>query len=134
MSEAHPPHPGWSERAFIILVVEDEIPIRTMLLDCLEEHGFVVLEAENAITAMQTVSYSDFAIDAVVTDLRMPGEIDGVGLMRWLRSSHPQIHIVVTSGTRREEIEGACDGACIFTKPYDCDAVAAKLGELLDGA
>ena len=66
--EARPPHPGWSERTFTILVVEDEMPIRAMLLDCLEEHGFVVLEADNATAAIQLVSYSDLAIDAVVTD------------------------------------------------------------------
>jgi CheY-like chemotaxis protein len=131
---ARPPHTGWSERTFTILVVEDEMLVRAMLVDCLEGYGFAVFEAENATSAIQMVSYSGLSIDAVVTDIRMPGEVDGLGLMRWLCSSHPQIHVVVTSATCGEELEEAGGGkAYTFTKPYDCDAVAMKLAELLGG-
>jgi CheY-like chemotaxis protein len=125
------PPPGPSERALTVLAVDDEPLILGMLVDCLEKRGFTVLEAGCAISAIQMMSYGDFAIDGIVTDIQMPGEIDGVGLVNWARCNRPQIPIIVTSGFYSEVAQAAGRSVCFFRKPYDCDAVAARLFELM---
>jgi DNA-binding NtrC family response regulator len=123
--------PGWSERTLTILVAEDEFLVRAALVDCLEERGFNVLEAASAASAIQLIAYSDFTVCAVVTDICMPGEIDGIGLMRWVHHNKPGIPVIVTSGFCSEQAQlDACDGACFYAKPYDCNDVAIKLLEL----
>ena len=120
------------ERQFTILVVEDEFPVRAVLVDCLEEQGCNVLEAANGAAAIQAFLYSEFRIDAVVTDVRMPGAIDGIGVLNWVRENRPGVPVIITSGFCTEQDQRAAnDGGCFFAKPYDCDKVATKLIQLL---
>jgi len=133
-STARSPLPGWSERKPpTILVVEDEPLIGLALVDALEERGFVVMEAGNAAAAIQCLVYSDFAIDAVITDICMPGEIDGLGLLHWIRENRPSLPIIITSGVRRDDgIAEATGGACFFDKPYDCAVVADRIHQMIE--
>jgi CheY-like chemotaxis protein len=68
-----------------ILIVEDEFLARAMLSDHLQESGFMVLEAANADEAISTIK-SGLPIDLVLTDVRMPGSINGFGVAK--RISH----------------------------------------------
>jgi DNA-binding NtrC family response regulator len=132
ISSERPPHPGRSERILTILVVEDDLSLRAMLLDYLEEQGFAVFEAGDAMTAIQLISYGDFTLDAVITDIRMPGHIDGIELIEWLRLNRPGLPIIITSGTCTAEIaQASADNAFFFSKPYDCIAVGAKAAEMI---
>lgn len=80
-----------------VLVVEDEAIIRMLLVDELEYAGFRVIEAENADVAMsELISHPE--IGAVLTDVRMPGSIDGLGLAVWMRENRAEVPIVITSG------------------------------------
>jgi DNA-binding NtrC family response regulator len=132
LPSARPSLPGWSERTLTILVAEDEPLVRAVLVDCLEERGFNVLEASNATSAIQLIAYSDFTICAVVTDICMPGDIDGIGLMHWVHHNRPGIPVIVTSGFCTEQAQlDARDGAYFYAKPYDCEKLAIKLTELI---
>src|SRR5436190_22193979 len=73
----------------IILVVEDEPAIRLMIADALRENGFEVIEAGTADEAILVVG-SATPVDLVFTDYRLPGSMDGVALVKWLRQSHPE--------------------------------------------
>lgn len=85
------------ERGATVLVVEDEALIRIMLVDELENAGFAVIEAENADEAMKALGdHHNVAI--VVTDVRMPGTIDGLGLAAWMRKHHSTVPIIIMSG------------------------------------
>ncbi len=68
----------------VVLVVEDEAIIRMLLIDELEDAGFVVMEAEGADAAVVILS-NGATIGVVVTDVRMPGSMDGLGLAAWMR-------------------------------------------------
>ena len=80
-----------------VLVVEDEALIRMMLVEELECSGYQVIEAENADDAITQLDGHP-EIDVVVTDVRMPGSIDGLGLAAWMRGNRPLIPIMITSG------------------------------------
>jgi CheY-like chemotaxis protein len=70
-----------------ILVVEDEILVRAFIGDTLRDQGYTVIEAVNADEALAVIR-SPLKLDLVLTDLRMPGSINGAGLVRALRANH----------------------------------------------
>jgi len=64
-----------------ILVVEDEAMIRMHVVCLLEDEGFVVLEARHSAEAMSVLANHPH-VSLLLTDVRMPGPIDGLGLVR----------------------------------------------------
>lgn len=121
---------GPSEAVPTILVVEDKVLIRSAAVDYLEEHGFEVLEAADASSAIQLLIYGDVIIDAVFTDICMPGEIDGLGLVHWIRQNRAGLPTIVTSGAHHFMAE-TIGGLCFFDKPYDCAEVADRIQEMI---
>ena len=79
-----------------ILVVEDEILLRAMISDELRDHGHTVIEAVNADEAV-SVLRSHIRVDVVFTDMRMPGVLDGAGLVRLIRTEFPFVKVVMVS-------------------------------------
>jgi len=114
----------------VVLVVEDEALIRMDLVDHLEEAGFTVREAGRAEVAVEMLKAGE-AVDAVVTDLRMPGRMDGLGLISWMRDNLREIPIIVTSGyVTQEDARKANPAAIIISKPYAPAGIAALLRSL----
>ena len=87
-----------TDRTPTILVVEDEFLIRAMLSDYLQECGFKVLEASSADEAVGIIENVDVVIDLVLTDIRMPGAMDGFGLAQWVRTNQPNMPVILASG------------------------------------
>jgi CheY-like chemotaxis protein len=111
----------------VVLVVEDDVLIRLMIADQLRERGFGVIEASNADEAIILLQ-SQVAVNLVVTDVRMPGSMDGIALARLVRETRPELKLVVTSGNSAGD-PGAADA--FFRKPYDLDRVIDRIEELL---
>lgn len=119
-------------RRACILFVEDELLIRMMASDELRNAGYDVIEALNADEAV-AVLRSLPRVDMIVTDVRMPGSMDGIGLLRYVKDMFPKIPVILTSGhlqPTRARMEGA---AQFIPKPYDLEsfvkAVEAALAE-----
>jgi CheY-like chemotaxis protein len=117
---------------YSVLVVEDEPLVRLDLASLLVEAGYNVKEATSAAEAIE-VFERDRSIRVVFTDVRMPGDMDGVALAKLVRERWPPTIIVVCSGNSSE----AADLADIhfLDKPYSADhvemvleAVASQLG------
>jgi len=103
----------------VVLVVEDEAVIRMILVDELEDAGFAVVGADGADAAVAVFAgRSD--IGAVVTDVRMPGSMDGLGLARWMREHAPAVPIIITSGFVATHDVAAINPAIarVVAKPY----------------
>src|SRR5205823_5789281 len=82
-----------------VLVVEDEVLIRLMIADELRKQGLNVIEACSADEAL-SVLQSSVPVGLLVTDLHMPGKLNGLALARIVRRTFPMIKIVVSSGDR----------------------------------
>ena len=80
----------------VVLVVEDATLVRMFMADFLDEAGFKVFEAVNADEAL-TVLQARPDVQAVVTDIEMPGSTNGLELARTVRERWPSVEIVVTS-------------------------------------
>lgn len=101
----------------IILVVEDEFLVRMLLCDELRAAGYQIVEAATADEAIAILK-SGTAIDLMLSDVRMPGSVDGLGLLALVRRSWPAIPVIITSGHLQPEAAFA-DGATQFLpKPY----------------
>lgn len=100
-----------------ILLVEDEVLIRLLIAEQLRDAGYLIIEAANADEAVKVLS-SRLDIDCVISDIRMPGSMDGLGLAAFIRSEHPTIKVVLASGHFQGKGESMeYDG--FFPKPYD---------------
>ncbi len=104
-----------------VLVVGDEVLIRTALAAYLRDCGYRVLEAVSADEAVSILQDSEFNIDIVFSDIEMPGKLDGFGLAKWVRENAPQVHIVL-AGTPAKAAEVAgdiCEQGPHLAKPYE---------------
>lgn len=118
-----------------ILVVEDEASVRLAISDYLTQQGFIVFQAAGATGAIDVISLHP-EIDLVFTDLLMPGDMDGLGLVDWLLKRRPGLPVVVTSGVW-ERVSTMAEfsrnqALSYFTKPYLYDAVARKIRQVIE--
>lgn len=107
-----------------VLVVEDETLIRLDLVARLEEAGYNVLEAGSATEAIEVLE-RDRSIRVVFTDVRMPGDMDGVALARCVRDRWPPTIIVICSGTTSDAADIA--DIHLLDKPYMSEHVSMVL-------
>lgn len=112
-----------------ILIVEDEAMIRLALSDYLQDCGFTVLDVGNAAEAVAVLEAKTFAIDIVLTDVRMPGEMDGFGLARWIREHRPGLPVLITTGDKAkgEMASEVCGKNPIIEKPHDYKLVLTHI-------
>lgn len=112
----------------VVLVVEDEPIIRFGLAIHLEQCGFEVREAEDAAHAIEILREPGCIIDLVFSDVRMPGEIDGLGLSRWIFENRPNIAVILASGDMGKAVvlQDLC-GAETMKKPFNYDALAHSI-------
>jgi CheY-like chemotaxis protein len=126
--------PGLSQRPNIhaqtILVVEDEIFVRCAIGDHLRTCGMHVIEAASAAEAIRVLA-SGTDIDLVLSDIKMPGSMDGLCLARWITHEHPAIKVILTTGFAEEDWDSAA-GYAVLPKPYGHHELEDKIRMLLD--
>jgi CheY-like chemotaxis protein len=82
----------------VSLIVDDEPAIRTYLREILRSRGFGSIEAGTAIEALRILQKLDGQIDLLITDIQMPGDMDGLDLAYSARNSFPNLPIILISG------------------------------------
>ena len=115
-----------------ILLVEDEPVIRGIVADMLGDAGFEVTATCTGDEAAILIADSD-RFDVLLTDVTMPGLIDGIGLAEHAREVHPALPVVFVSGrpdhARRAEAVG--QPSAFMPKPYDMDRVISVIDRLM---
>jgi len=114
----------------VILVVEDQEPIRSLVAEFLAEAGFEVVEAETGDRALILLEQMA-RLDALLTDIQMPGRTDGNQVARAARRARPLLPIVYMTG-RADMLSnrlGALD--VLLRKPFRIGDVLATLDRLL---
>jgi CheY-like chemotaxis protein len=100
-----------------IMVVEDEPLIRLGLMSAIEDAGYAVVEAINADDAIEKLETIN-DIRLILTDVDMPGTMDGIRLAHYVRGRWPPIHLVVISGKVGVKQAELPAGARFVSKPY----------------
>jgi CheY-like chemotaxis protein len=115
-----------------ILVVEDEELVRLILAESLDDQGFVVVAVPSGDEAVVLLDDPD-RFDAVVTDVHMPGDKDGIAVGQYVRQHHQDVPVIYVTG--RPDALNALGRLsrkeAVLRKPYKPSQVAAKLHEML---
>lgn len=115
-----------------ILLVEDKRGMRTMLRTALEEDGWDVTEAESSANALSALASSTF--DAVLTDVCLPGERDGLAVLSGTPPGTP-VMLMTAYGTIDMAVEAMKAGARDFiTKPFELADLLSRLSALGTGS
>src|SRR3954467_4159203 len=115
-----------------LLLVEDEPALRRVVAEQLAHRGYTVDQAESGEAALAKLS--DFAYDAIVTDLRMPG-ISGSDVVDAAIGRYPDIVAIVVTGygTVKDAVEAIKRGASDFvSKPFQIDELLHALDSALE--
>ena len=115
----------------LVLVVDDEAPIREAIVRTLEAHNYRCYTAEDGTDAL-ALYFERREIDIVITDLHM-GMMDGVTLVRSLRKLNAGVKVIVSSGHIQKDSQAALEGLGVKTlleKPYTADKLLKSVKEL----
>ena len=113
-----------------ILVVEDEVLIRSMLSDELRDLGLHVVEACDADEAVEFLNTRQ-PLDLIISDICMPGSMDGLGLLKVVKSTLPDLPVIIVSGHLDPGFAMMHGAAQFIEKPFMFDAVIqAVISEL----
>lgn len=119
-----------------ILVVDDEKAIRQLVTEVLEELGYQVLQAERGAEAL-VILQSKAAIDLLITDVGLPGGMNGRQVADAARAVRPDLNILFVTGYA-ENAALAHDtlepGMYVLPKPFSIAALTARVTELLESA
>ena len=118
-----------SEPRMTILVVEDHTNVRMFMTDFLDESGFKVFEAVSADEAL-TLLEGRPDVQAVVTDIEMPGSMNGIKLTHEIRHRWPGIGVVVTSGQQWPGPNDLPEGVPFIAKPYLLGTVITAIRQI----
>lgn len=104
-------------------MVEDEPLLLMMGVEALTDAGFEVAEAWNADEAVRLLESEAGSIQAMLTDVNMPGTLDGLQLAELVSHRWPHIGLVVTSGHMLMRDEHVPDSGLFLPKPYRINAM-----------
>ncbi len=123
---------GQAVQPISVLLVEDEAMISSMVADELSDHGFAVHEAATAVDALRYID-SGGEVDVLLTDINLPGGIDGTELAIRVREMRPEIPIVYASGRYSSSGLGQMVTRSVFVpKPYSLTDICMLLARLTD--
>jgi CheY-like chemotaxis protein len=125
-----------AERRFMarILVVEDNIIQRYTLAEWLRVEGHEVLEAASADEATAILNSILLSLDVVVTDIEMPGSMNGLDLAERIRNRFPALPVIAVSGTAFVDRLRTTAVTAFFPKPCDLARLSAYILTLLPQA
>ncbi len=110
----------------VVLLVEDEAPVRAFASRALRLRGYTVLEADCAEAALRLLEDPGLEIDVFVTDVVMPG-MDGPSWVKQARERRPDVRVVFMSGYSEDclqEEQGRLPNAVFLAKPFSLNELA----------
>ncbi|MET0877203.1 MAG: PAS domain S-box protein [Tardiphaga sp.] len=116
-----------------VLIVDDEPSVRMLITEVLAELGYTSIEASEGSSALRVLQ-SDVRIDLLVTDVGLPGGMNGRQLADFGRIARPTLKILFITGYAEKSVLGGEqieDGMGILTKPFAMEGLATRIKELI---
>ncbi|WP_122870740.1 response regulator, partial [Pseudomonas viridiflava] len=130
------PVPSQNAGGETVMVVDDEPTVRLLITEVLEDLGYLVLQADRGSAALEILQ-SKAAIDLLVTDVGLPGGMNGRQVADAARAVRPDLKILFVTGYA-ENAALAHDtlepGMYVLPKPFSIAALTGRVTELLDSA
>ena len=123
------PTPSGSRTGAIVLLVEDEAPVRAFAARALRIQGFQVIEAESGEQALEFLADSELRVDIFVTDVIMPG-LDGPGWVAEALKTRPGTPVVFISGYTEDTVSAGLartPRAVFLGKPFSLEQLSGAI-------
>jgi DNA-binding NtrC family response regulator len=117
------------QQSVVVMVVDDEPLIRSLMTERLDLEGYTVLAAATAEEAIKILRAH--SVQAVISDVRMPGPMDGIGLALWVKEHEPEVPIILVSGHDGAKVKRLLPKTPFFQKPFKVGEVVNELGHCL---
>jgi CheY-like chemotaxis protein len=117
----------------VVLVVEDEPGVRMLVIDLLDELGYTAIEAGDGAEGVAALS-SDRRIDLLITDVGLPGGMNGRQVADIARELRPGLPVLFITGFAENAVVGdgpLDEGMELLAKPFTIDALAARITRLI---
>ncbi|WP_420133986.1 ATP-binding protein, partial [Rhodopseudomonas sp.] len=124
---------SFAEAGETVLIVDDEPTVRMLVADVLGDLGYTALEAADSVAGLKVLQ-SDARIDLLVTDVGLPGGMNGRQLADAARETRPGLNVLFITGFAENALlnNGQLEpGMAVLTKPFAVDTLAARIRELI---
>jgi CheY-like chemotaxis protein len=118
-----------------VLVVDDEPTVRMLVTEVLEELGYAAIEAADGASGLKVLQ-SDVRIDLLVTDVGLPGGMNGRQMADAARERRPDLKVLFITGYAENAAIGHGHlepGMQVLTKPFAMEALASRIKLLIGG-
>ena len=123
-----------SDQGETVLIVDDEPTVRMLVTDILADLGYTAIEAGDSATGLKLLQ-SDVRIDLLVTDVGLPGGMNGRQVADAARSLRPDLKVLFITGYAENAAVGNGHlepGMELLTKPFTMQGLAAKVAEMMN--
>jgi PAS domain S-box-containing protein len=123
-----------SEQGETVLVVDDEPTVRMLVTDILEDLGFTAIEAGDSAAGLKVLQ-SDVRIDLLVTDVGLPGGMNGRQMADAARTNRPDLKVLFITGYAENAAVGngqLAPGMAVLTKPFPVETMAARIRSMIE--
>jgi CheY-like chemotaxis protein len=118
-----------------VLVVDDEPSVRMLVAEVLEELGYSSIEASDGLSGLKVLR-SDVRIDLLITDVGLPGGLNGRQMADAARANRPDLKVLFITGYAENAAIGNGHlepGMHVLTKPFAMDILAARIRSVIAG-
>jgi CheY-like chemotaxis protein len=125
-----------SQQGETVLVVDDEPTVRMLITDILDELGFTAIEAADSVAGLKVLQ-SDVRIDLLVTDVGLPGGMNGRQMADAGRVRRPDLQVLFITGYAENAAVGngqLAPGMAVLTKPFPMEAMAARIRSMIEAS
>jgi PAS domain S-box-containing protein len=124
---------GGSGEGEVVLVIDDEPTIRMLIAEVLAESGYAVIEAPDGLAGMRVLE-SNARIDLLITDVGLPGGLNGRQVADAARVNRPDLKVLFITGYAENAVIGRGrleQGMFVLTKPFQMDALAEQIRDII---
>jgi PAS domain S-box-containing protein len=117
----------------VVLVIDDEPALRSLLVELLKDSGYTTLEAPDGPSGLRILQTAG-TIDLLITDVGLPGGMNGRQVADAARSLRPQLKVLFITGYAESAVVGnghVEKWMSVVTKPFDFETLAQKIREML---
>jgi CheY-like chemotaxis protein len=118
-----------------ILIIDDEPTVRMLVTEVLEEMGYAAIEAADSVSGLKVLQ-SDVRIDLLITDVGLPGGMNGRQMADAGRVNRPKLKVLFVTGYAENAAigHGHLDaGMYVLTKPFTLEALAHRIKAIITG-
>jgi signal transduction histidine kinase/CheY-like chemotaxis protein/PAS domain-containing protein len=133
-SAAKAPPPARSQHSASVLIVDDEPTVRMLLNEIIEDLGYTAIEAGDSAAGLKVLQ-SNVSIDLLVTDVGLPGGMNGRQMADAGRVSRPDLQVLFITGYAENAVLGSgrlAPGMAVLTKPFPVETMAARIRSMVE--